>query len=1022
MRTLTTFCLILFFTSSLFAQYSINQIYPSDGQLCSGLIVYSIGSEAGQVSIDLLFIESDQSETLVNNRYNWSGAGYFDKLCPGDYILRISDSFGCSKDLHFTIEGECNEIQMIREPDIYPASSCEPNGQIQFGGPDPTGHFFSGLIDPVEFEWSNGKTGPIIKDISSGNYQLTVTDAKLCSKSFQLTVPGDNEVITVQTFSTPTCAGMALGEAAALASSESTSGPVEYLFFWPHNQQTDRGTVSALMNAEAGTYTVNVSNLDGSCPISAQVTVEALQQNEPLQFILGQSKPSCDNRNNGTVEINISGGVPDYKITSSKGIPYLSGSQVVQLSSGEQTLTLTDFCGNSVSQEINVDSWEPLNVFITEKGFENCDPNKGIIRFEGNKSFTVRRHSDLFNSQPVPNSSNQHFVKYGYTSAGEYDFYVTDENGCSYSFIDVELEQPGSISTEAPTFLQEALNCNEGNIYVPVFGGSPPYSFTWEMDDEIVSTENFLSGTEHGIYVLTVKDACLRVAKKVIDFSCICTSQFQIEPTNPCNNDGTFPKFKIDKIDDDEVLKPGTYHFEWITPPDEHCYLKVGADNSEKWSGRRKIVNPLPDITFRCELNDPRGCFSFIEFTTETIAQQTYFPVSSNFHDPSLAFWTQNEDDGEIVATDCWSGLVCNGFQEEGTASVKFHYQPFSYDYPCAGGTITCPNDPLAKFVITVEGQPYSIATGTEKCGCLWEIQDLPYSENNPTIFENNLPILAVFDCDGEDIDISIIYNSCEGEVTTNQVAPCTYDYSCDVNGTTITWPASYTPEYCLAIVDCKMSQQSDITYYIFEHCDDFEDCSDAFRILDYQDRPFGQEGITEIDMTEYRDEGRCGDIINKHYRKFCEDPNYLSDCPVGPCLSNWLAHLPENDPPITICSISNPGFTDDPPSEGYPGNTGGYGEGQEESSSTAIQLFPNPTTGATTLQFTRDPRESSYQITIFDTYGNPLFEKMIDYLEEFDQVNYYIEETAGFPPGIYFVEVYGIEFMEKLVDKLTVQ
>ncbi|MFY7709093.1 hypothetical protein ACOSQB_00580, partial [Tenacibaculum sp. MEBiC07804] len=86
---------------------------------------------------------------------------------------------------------------------------------------------------------------------------------------------------------------------------------------------------------------------------------------------------------------------------------------------------------------------------------------------------------------------------------GDYDFVVTDANGCSSTVASVTITTPNPISSSAS--LTQAYTClQNGEItFVGATGGTAPYTYGV---NGVYSTDLVYSNLTEGTYVLTVRD------------------------------------------------------------------------------------------------------------------------------------------------------------------------------------------------------------------------------------------------------------------------------------------------------------------------------------------------------------------------------------------------------------------------------------------------------------------------------------------------------------------------------------
>jgi len=83
-------------------------------------------------------------------------------------------------------------------------------------------------------------------------------------------------------------------------------------------------------------------------------------------------------------------------------------------------------------------------------------------------------------------------------SAGVYDVTVTDTNNCLLS------EQ---FTITEPSQLQVSVTMNQNQLNGVVSGGSPSYTYEWQLNNQTVSTSSSMTAQQTGYYILTVTDA-----------------------------------------------------------------------------------------------------------------------------------------------------------------------------------------------------------------------------------------------------------------------------------------------------------------------------------------------------------------------------------------------------------------------------------------------------------------------------------------------------------------------------------
>lgn len=113
-------------------------------------------------------------------RYQWTPENQTPDLKQvgvGTYELLITDQVGCSQ----TVAAQIRDLQDL---DLEALVTHESISGAMDGGID----LVDSLITGLAFSWSNGSTKPNLSNVAAGDYQLTVTTAGGCQKTFDYTV------------------------------------------------------------------------------------------------------------------------------------------------------------------------------------------------------------------------------------------------------------------------------------------------------------------------------------------------------------------------------------------------------------------------------------------------------------------------------------------------------------------------------------------------------------------------------------------------------------------------------------------------------------------------------------------------------------------------------------------------------------------------------------------------------------------------------------------------------------------
>ena len=269
--------------------------------------------------------------------YKWNtGASTKDvsNLKSGIYEVLIKDTKGCAFQGIYKVD-EPKGME-LKSNVLAPSCSSSENGQITLD--------INGGTAPYTYSWSNGKTGPEIKNLSAGTYQVKVTDASGCfiQQEFKLENQSALNLQLVQSKNL-SCSGENDGEIEIKVTG--AKGTVDIT--WSDGV---KGSLSR-KNLAAGTYEVKVTDESG-CSSTKAVQVG---QNESITARIESAlEVNCDQ---GTVKgnawVSFQGGKAPFKIKWSTG--EVDKKEITFNQSGTLKVTITDALGCKVETEAKVD-------------------------------------------------------------------------------------------------------------------------------------------------------------------------------------------------------------------------------------------------------------------------------------------------------------------------------------------------------------------------------------------------------------------------------------------------------------------------------------------------------------------------------------------------------------------------------------------------------------------------------------------------------------------------------------------
>ena len=227
--------------------------------------------------------------------------------------------------------------------------------------------------------WSN---------LQTGIYTLQITDANNCSIEEVFPLVPDPEGILIAGEVNPVCYGENNGEIHVLGTS-SLNETLRYT--WSTGEVFTPGNLSEpviLSGLSPGQYAVTVSFASGvfpDCTVTKDFTVEELQASEPLVFSsVDYTSTICpDEPNSGYMSVTVAGGALDPQYNGYDyewNIPAV-GNTVTGLSAGVYCVTVTDYCGASISTCREMISDDDFEIMISGGLFMPGQESIPIIAF-----------------------------------------------------------------------------------------------------------------------------------------------------------------------------------------------------------------------------------------------------------------------------------------------------------------------------------------------------------------------------------------------------------------------------------------------------------------------------------------------------------------------------------------------------------------------------------------------------------------------------------------------------------------
>jgi hypothetical protein len=252
--------------------------------------------------------------------YMWSNGSTTPNLTnvvADDYTLTITDANGCVEIATATVGAPAALTLTMSSTDESTPTASDGTASVSAGG---------GTM-PYTYLWNTTETTSNISGLSSGIYEVTVTDTNGCTETATVTVAIDCSSFTGSLTATDaTCSDVADGA----VMSTTTNGVTPFTYVWSNGSATPD-----LTNVAADSYTVTITDAIG-CTATATITVSS-----PTALTLGTNKTdeSSPNTNDGTATVTANGGTTPYTYLWNTGVTTAS---INGLSPGGYTVTVTD--------------------------------------------------------------------------------------------------------------------------------------------------------------------------------------------------------------------------------------------------------------------------------------------------------------------------------------------------------------------------------------------------------------------------------------------------------------------------------------------------------------------------------------------------------------------------------------------------------------------------------------------------------------------------------------------------------
>ena len=442
-------------------------------------------------------------------------------LGPGTYEVTVTDAVGCSYTEAYEIT-EPDDIVIIVDSEVDILCNGDLTGSISITPQGGSGDYtYYWTYDP---DGSGGQQFDDVEDIENlgpGEYVVLVEDSNGCFESevFQITQP-EPIIIALESKVDILCHGGFTGSIDV-----SIDGGVPY---YNYNWIGPNGFVSIdedIEALEAGVYNLTVID-QNNCP---QVFEVELTQPDDLIINYTVTNETCTNANDGSIVLDIQGGVLGYDVAWSN---FGNGTTQTNLAPGFYTVAVTDN-NNCVEQvTIEIEAAPLFDIQPVVNSISCFGENDGNIQL--NIQGGVAPINVLWDDDPTAGQDRFNL------GPGVYSVTISDSSSFACvierQFVIVE---PAELITSG--LVTNALDCDvvdSGSIDLQVLGGTAPYTFEWSNGADSEDLNNIPPGN----YAVTVTDlnGCRVIDEFVVIRPDEISTEFSVSYDADCENHTPF--------------------------------------------------------------------------------------------------------------------------------------------------------------------------------------------------------------------------------------------------------------------------------------------------------------------------------------------------------------------------------------------------------------------------------------------------------------------------------------------------
>ena len=447
-----------------------------DPAMSGAFLVSCPGAADGSVTVDV----SGATGTVT---YSWVGTtsntGTASGLAPGMYTLNVEDGAGCTGSYAVTISAP--DPIMVMEINNTPTSCAGvADGSAEVSVSGGTGSVYT-------YEWDNGETTNPAVGLGPGDHTVTVRDENLCPQTQMVTIAAPTAITATLVPVDPGCEGENTGSITVNA----LGGSGAYMFDIGNGPQTS----NEFSLLEPNTYSITVTNMDGSC---AEIFTETLMGQAAITAVVTPTNVSCAGAGDGEITVVPAGGVGPYTYLWTDGE---TTPTITDKNGGGYFVTVTD--ANMCPQVFPAAIGEPTPVTISlvDQTSANCDGSGGatasISVSGGDGNYTYMWSAGIAS----PSGSEVTDL-----DAGDVTVTVEDGEGCPSAPLIITIDVPDPVTLMEDQLSGETcFGLENGEVTVITNGGNGTFMF--DLDGGTPQSSNEFTNLAPDDYIVNVTDA-----------------------------------------------------------------------------------------------------------------------------------------------------------------------------------------------------------------------------------------------------------------------------------------------------------------------------------------------------------------------------------------------------------------------------------------------------------------------------------------------------------------------------------